>query len=63
MKYILATHTQKVQWYLFDTSSLESGFELTDSLNLDTTPIADSKDIAKKWAIELGLKTWRYVKI
>ncbi len=66
MKYILATTTKikAVEWYLFDPENITPGqFKLTKTLNFSKVPVAHNKDTAKQWAMQLGLSTWRYVKI
>lgn len=64
MKYILATHNQQVQWYVFSPDQPTPGsFKLINELDLAKVPIASNKETAKNWALQLGLKTWRYVKI
>lgn len=66
MKYVLATttKTKAVEWYLFDPDNINRGeFKLTKTLNFSRVPVAQNKDTAKEWAKQLGLSSWRYVKI
>lgn len=70
MSYLLATTETRVRWYAVkikkveDILSLKAGdFELLEELNLSLVPGFGNKDTAKKVAIALGLKTWRYVQL
>jgi hypothetical protein len=70
MSYVLATTETRVRWYVIaikkveDILNLKAGeFELAEELNLALVPGFGNKDTAKRAAIALGLKTWRYVKI
>lgn len=70
MAYLLATIGIKVQWYVVDTSRpggisafSKGDFYLADVLDLEAVPGFGNKDTAKKVAIAIGLKTWRYVKM
>lgn len=61
MRYILATHNDKVQWYAFDPKNTRPGeFALLNELDVSKVPNAGNKETAKEWAKSLGLKTWRY---
>jgi hypothetical protein len=60
MFYVLATNDRIVRWYAFDYTRPDAGFELLTQLDLKRVPQMD-KDDAKRSAIALGLKTWRYV--
>ena len=63
MSYVLATTERVVRWYVFDPKTVSSTtYSLSDVLDLQIVPAAD-KATAKFWAQEMGLKTWRYVKI
>lgn len=70
MAYVLATTENRVRWYVFPIKSLENikalqvgDFELVEQLDLSIVPGFGNKDTAKKVAMLVGLKTWRYVKI
>jgi hypothetical protein len=70
MAYLLATIDTKVRWYVVplkrveDIQFLELGqFTLLDQLDLEVVPGFGNKDTAKRVAMALGLKTWRYVKM
>lgn len=70
MSYLLATTETCVRWYVVSLkgpdalASLKPGeFELVDQLNLDLVTGFDNKEAAKRVALALGLKTWRYVKL
>jgi hypothetical protein len=70
MAYLLATIESHVRWYVVrlkqprDILDLKEGeFELVDRLDLHIVPGFGNKDTAKRVAIALGLKTWRYVKL
>ncbi|HEY8034485.1 MAG TPA: hypothetical protein VIF37_02725 [Methylobacter sp.] len=65
MSYVLATTDKVVRWYSFNFCEEvnDKCFTLIDRLDLDRVPQAGSKETAKKWAIAMGLKTWRYVKL
>lgn len=63
MRYVLATTERVVRWYVFDPKTVSSTtYSLSEVLDLNIVPAAD-KATAKFWAQEMGLKTWRYVKI
>lgn len=38
-------------------------YSLSEVLDLNIVPIAGDKATAKLWAQEMGLKTWRYVRL
>ncbi|MGP5214819.1 MULTISPECIES: hypothetical protein [Psychrobacter] len=38
-------------------------YSLSEVLDLNMVPIAGDKATAKLWAEEMGLKTWRYVRL
>lgn len=70
MAYLLATTETHVRWYVLrlkqpaDILNLQEGqFELLDYLDLRVVPGFGNKDTAKKAALALGLKTWRYVEL
>jgi hypothetical protein len=70
MSYVLATTETRVRWYVVaidkvdDILNLKVGeFQLADELNLSLVPGFGNKETAKRVAVALGLKTWRYVKI
>lgn len=70
MTYILATTESRVRWYvpkvhkLDDIFNLKEGeFELLEELNLEIVPGFGNKETAKKVALAMGLKTWRYVRL
>lgn len=64
MGYVIATTEQTVKWYVFDPKTVsKSNFELIDKLDLNQVSIAGDKATAKLWAQEMGLKTWRYVRL
>lgn len=70
MTYILATTESRVRWYvpkvqkLDDIFKLKEGdFELLEELNLEIVPGFGNKETAKKVALAIGLKTWRYVRL
>lgn len=70
MAYVLATTETAVRWYVprvksgGNIMSVEAGeFDLLDTLNLNLVPGFGNKETAKRVALALGLKTWRYVKI
>jgi hypothetical protein len=70
MSSVLATTDTKVRWYAIhiekteDIANLKAGdYELLEELNLALVPGFGSKDTAKRVAMAVGLKTWRYVKI
>ena len=58
MGYVLATTEKVFRWYVFDPKTVSSTV-----LDLDVVPVAGDKATAKLWAADMGLKTWRYVKI
>lgn len=64
MGYVLATTEKVVRWYVFDPKTVSSTtYSLSTVLDLDVVPVAGDKATAKLWAADMGLKTWRYVKI
>lgn len=64
MSFVLASGHNIVRWYVFDTTDIQPGkFKLVDRLDLSKTPTAGDKETAKFWAIQLGLKSWKYVKV
>ncbi|MBL0423424.1 hypothetical protein JI739_24025 [Ramlibacter sp. AW1] len=65
MSYLLATTESKVRWYKFSFGpELKPGvFELLEVLDLHQVPAFGDKETAKRAALALGLKVWRYVKI
>lgn len=70
MTYILATTESRVRWYVpniqktADILSLKEGdFHLLEELNLEIVPGFGNKETAKKVAVAIGLKTWRYVRL
>jgi hypothetical protein len=70
MSYLLATTESRVRWYvpkiqrIEDIHGLKEGeFQLLEELNLEIVPGFGNKETAKKVAIALGLKTWRYVRL
>jgi hypothetical protein len=65
MSYVLATTENVVRWYSFDFSEEvnDKCFTIIDRLDLNRVPQAGNKETAKFWAIAMGLKTWRYVKL
>jgi hypothetical protein len=65
MSYVLATTGDIVRWYSFNLSEEinERSFIIIDQLDLRLVPQAGNKETAKYWAISMGLKTWRYVKL
>lgn len=70
MSYLLATTESRVRWYvpkiqrIEDIHGLKEGeFQLLKELNLEIVPGFGNKETAKKVAIALGLKTWRYVRL
>ena len=64
MRYVLATTEKIVKWYVFDPKTVSSTtYSLSEVLNLSIVPIAGDKATAKLWAEEMGLKTWRYVRL
>lgn len=64
MGYVIATTEQAVRWYVFDPKTVsKSNFDLVYKLDLNQISVAGDKSTAKLWAKEMGLKTWRYVKI
>lgn len=70
MAYVLATTESRVRWYnvpikrLEDIANLKEGeFTLMEILDLSSVAGFGNKDTAKRVAIAIGLKTWRYVKI
>jgi hypothetical protein len=64
MSYLLATTETKVRWYRckLNKDGKPVGFDLLDRLNLKKISSFGDKASAKYAALELGLKTWRYVK-
>lgn len=64
MRYVLATTEKTVRWYVFDPKTVSSTtYSLSEVLDLNIVPIAGDKATAKLWAQEMGLKTWRYVRL
>lgn len=64
MRYVLATTEKIVKWYVFDPKTVSSTtYSLNEVLDLSIVPIAGDKATAKLWAEEMGLKTWRYVRL
>lgn len=64
MRYVLATTERVFRWYVFDLKTVSSTtYSLSEVLDLDIVPIAGDKATAKLWSEEMGLKTWRYVKL
>ena len=64
MRYVLATTEKVVRWYVFDPKTVSSTtYSLSEVLDLNIVPIAGDKATAKLWAQEMGLKTWRYVRL
>lgn len=64
MKYVLATTERVFRWYVFDPKTVSStNYSLSEVLDLNIVPVAGDKATAKLWAQEMGLKTWRYVRI
>lgn len=64
MRYVLATTERVVRWYVFDPKTVSSTtYSLGEVLDLNIVPIASDKATAKLWAEEMGLKTWRYVRL
>lgn len=63
MSYVLATKHDVVKWYVYQTPINEGQFELIDQLNLNKVLCWGDKESAKRAAIALGLKTWRYVRL
>lgn len=63
--FVIATTGNKVGWYVYDFNGniCEGEYQVIDFLDLNRVPLLHNKTIAKKVAIKLGLKTWRYVKI
>ncbi len=64
MVYVLATTGPSVQWYCckLNKDGEPTGFDLLDRLDLEKVSVFGDKKSAKHAALELGLKTWRYVK-
>lgn len=64
MYYILATTETKVRWYYckLNKDGEPTGFHLMGRLDLKRVSVFGDKKSAKHAALELGLKTWRYVK-
>lgn len=64
MSFVLGTTHTVVKWYVFDTSDVKPGkYTLVDQLDFRKVPVAGDKQTAKFWATQLGLSSWRYVKI
>lgn len=67
MAYLLATTETQVRWYMVDMekkAELTAGdYELTDVLDLSRVSGFGNKETAKKVAIAIGLKTWKYVQM
>lgn len=70
MSYVLATTETRVRWYVFpirkleDITALKQGdYELSDLLDLSLVQGFGTKETAKRVALAVGLKTWRYVKV
>lgn len=64
MYYVLATTDVNVRWYkaTFPDKKEPGAFELLKELDLRRVETFPDKKSAKLAALELGLKTWRYVK-
>lgn len=69
MTYVLATTESIVRWYAVKLNKLEDiyhlqpgDFELLDKLDIQLVPGFGNKATAKRVALAIGLKTWRYVK-
>ena len=62
MSYVLATHTNRVEFYYYDIS-VPSFFVLKPYLDLQFIPVWRDKSSAKRAALHLSLKTWRYVRV
>ena len=60
--WILGTTEQVVRFYVFDTLDPKD-FRLIDQLDTTQVPMAADKETAKFWAMSLGLKTWRYIRM
>ena len=65
MSYVLATTETLVRYYEFEVASTAKAgdFSVNTELDLRRVPVFANKDSAKKAAMALGLKTWRYVKL
>jgi hypothetical protein len=70
MSYLLATTDARVRWYDVKIESAEDflklqpgDFSLKEELNLAIITGWGNKETAKRVAMAIGLKTWRYVKI
>ena len=64
MRYVLATTERVFRWYVFDPKTVSSTtYSLSEVLDFNIVPIAGDKATAKLWAEEMGLKTWRYVRL
>ena len=64
MRYVLATTERVFRWYVFDPKTvISTNHSLSKVLDLDIVPVAGDKATAKLWAQEMGLKTWRYVRL
>ena len=65
--FVLATTDDNVRWYAYVYkfgSEIEAGdYEIIDILDLNRVPQLGNKDTAKHAAKQLGLRTWRYVKL
>jgi len=65
--FVLATTDNVVRWYAytyqFGEELEEGGYEVIDSLDLSRVPQLGNKETAKRVAKQLGLPTWRYVKL
>jgi hypothetical protein len=64
MSYVLATTEDVVRFYYYDLPII-SGREpkLDRVLDLSKVTLLGDKETAKRTALALGLKTWRYVRI
>lgn len=64
VQYLLATTETNVRWYCCKSNEVGKAveFELIDRLDLRKVSVFRDKRLAKQAAVELGLKTWRYVK-
>lgn len=65
MTYVLGTTENVVRYYKFAVASTTTAREFTLHTELDLTeiPVFTDKNSAKKAAIALGLKTWRYARL
>ncbi|MBI9020517.1 MAG: hypothetical protein JEZ10_04595 [Verrucomicrobia bacterium] len=62
--YVLATTETIMRWYRCETdkNGMVVGYKLFDRLDQKRVSYFANKTSAKYAAIEMGLKTWRYVK-